>query len=237
MKKAIVIGGTTGIGKALANTLVCNNYKVVITGIEKNIIKELEQKNNPLLTAKYLDCINDSSSNKITELVNGLGGLDLLVFSAGIGHLNKNLGFKVENNANKLNVLAFTEIADWSYRFFEKQGYGHFTAISSLAGLFGYHKAPAYHAAKSYQINYLEGLRQKAFRSKIPIYITDIRPGFVATQMTQGKKLFWVVTKEKAATQIFNYIRKRSTIGYVSKRWSLIAFILKLLPNWIRKRF
>jgi short-subunit dehydrogenase len=236
MKKAIIIGGTTGIGHELANTLVHNNYKVIITGIEKDIIIELEQQNNPFLTAKFLDCINDNGSNKIAELTQELDSLDLLIFSAGIGHLNKNLGFKVENNANKLNVLAFTEIADWSYRFFEKQGYGHFTAISSIAGLFGYYAAPAYHAAKSYQINYLEGLRQKAFKSGKPIYITDIRPGFVATQMTEGKKQFWTVTKEKAATLIFDYIRNKKDVGYVSKRWVLIALILKLIPYWARKR-
>ncbi len=236
MKKAIVIGGTTGIGNELAYTLVRNNYKVIITGIEKDIIKELNQENNPFLNAEYLDCINDNGSDKIAELTQELGGIDLLVFSAGIGHLNKNLGFKVENNANKLNVLAFTEIADWSYRFFEKQGYGHFTSISSIAGLFGYHAAPAYHAAKSYQINYLEGLRQKAFKSGKPIYITDIRPGFVATQMAEGKKRFWTVSKEKAATQIFDYIRKKKDVGYVSKRWVLIAIILKLTPYWLRKR-
>lgn len=236
MKKAIVIGGTTGIGNELANTLIRNNYLVVITGVEKDIIKNLKLSKSQSLTIKYLDCINENSSERVTELVEELGGLDLLVFSAGIGHLNKNLGFKVENNANKLNVLAFTEIADWTYRYFEKQGYGHFTSISSIAGLFGYHAAPAYHAAKSYQINYLEGLRQKAFKSRKPIYITDIRPGFVATQMAEGKKRFWTVSKEKAATQIFNYIRKKKDIGYISKRWVLIAIILKSLPNWARKR-
>ena len=236
MKKAIVIGATSGIGKELAHILLYNNFKVGITGIEQNVLEEFHNANSHNLEIKYFDCIKDNNSEKITELVNTLGGLDLLIFSAGIGNLNKNLGFEVENHANKLNVLAFTEIADWSYKFFEKQGYGHFVAISSIAGLFGYRLAPAYHAAKSYQINYLEGLRQRALKSGMPIFVTDIRPGFVDTAMSKGKRRFWVITKEKAAIQMIAIIEKRKDIGYCSMRWQAVAIVLKLLPNWMRKR-
>lgn len=236
MQKAIIIGATSGIGKALAELLIANNYKVGITGIEQNILEKLRNSNSKNLEIKYLDCKKDSTSERVTELVETLGGLDLLIFSAGIGNLNKDLGFKVENEANKLNVLAFTEIADWSYRFFEKQGNGHFVAISSMAGLFGYRVAPAYHAAKSYQINYLEGLRQKVHKSGSPICVTDIRSGFVDTAMSKRKGGFWVVTKEKVASQIFALIKKRKGIGYCSKRWRIVAIILKLLPSWIRIR-
>ena len=237
MKKAIIIGATSGIGKELAKLFMSNNYKVGVTGLEKNGLEELPGIKPNSLECKYFDCTKDSNSEKITELVEALGGLDLLVFSAGIGHLNNNSGFKVENHANKLNVLAFTEIADWSYRFFEKQGTGHFVAISSIAGIRGYRVAPAYHAAKSYQISYLEALNQKAYRSGMPIYITDIRPGFVKTDMSAGKKRqFWVTTKENAARQIFDFIKNRTDIGYVTKRWQIIAIIMKLVPPWLHKR-
>ncbi|WP_372639778.1 SDR family NAD(P)-dependent oxidoreductase [Ancylomarina sp.] len=155
MKKAIIIGATSGIGKELVKLLISNNYKVGLTGLHTNGIEKLRLNNPAHLEIRYFDCTKESSSEMITELVTSLGGLDLLIFSAGIGHLNGNPGFEIENQANKLNVLAFTEIADWSYRFFEKQGKGHFVSISSIAGLRGYRVAPAYHAAKSYQISYL----------------------------------------------------------------------------------
>lgn len=236
MQKAIIIGATTGIGKALSEILLAHNYKVGITGIEQDILENLKETNSKNLEIKYLDCKKECPSEKIAELVKTLGGLDLLIFSAGIGNLNKDLGFKVENEANKLNVLAFTEISDWSYRFFEKQGTGHFVAISSMAGLFGYRAAPAYHAAKSYQINYLEGLRQKANKSEAKIYITDVRSGFVDTPMSKRKGGIWVVTKEKVAQQIFDLIKKRKGIGYCSKRWRMVAIAIKLVPSWIRNR-
>ena len=236
MKKAIVIGGTSGIGQGIVESLIKNNYKVGVTGIEQNLLTKLQKAYPKNIKTKYLDCIKDDNSKRINELATSLGGLDLLIFSAGIGNLNKNLGHKIENHANQLNVLAFTEIADWSYRFFKNQNKGHFVAISSIAGLSGYREAPAYHAAKSYQINYLQGLRQKAKKSKSPIYITDIRPGFVDTQMSKGKKRFWVAPIKKAVDQTYNLIQKKKGIGYVSKRWQLIAIVLKVLPNWIHKR-
>jgi short-subunit dehydrogenase len=239
MKKAIIIGGTLGIGQGIATVLLSNNYKVGLTGIEKNMLEDLQNLDQKNLEVKYLNCLTDNTSEKITELVETMGGLDLLILSAGIGNLNKDLGFEVENDANKLNVLVFTEIADWTYRFFEKQGHGHFVAITSISGLFGSRIAPAYHAAKSYQIKYLEGLRQRARRDRKTgklIYITDIRPGFVDTTMTECKKMVWAASIDKAAKQIFKLIKKKRGYGYVTNRWRIVAVIIKILPTWIRNR-
>jgi short-subunit dehydrogenase len=159
-----------------------------------------------------------------------------LILSSGTGDLNEKLEFDIENSTNKLNVIAFTEIVDWTFNYFEKQGKGHLVAISSIAGIRGSRIAPAYNASKAYQINYLEGLRQKAKKTKLPIYVTDIRPGFVDTDMAKGEGQFWVATKEKAAKQILGLIKRKKNVGYVSKRWRLISILLKGLPNWIYNR-
>lgn len=233
MKKAIVIGGSSGIGYGLTQELLFNGYKVGVTGVEKDIIKDLQQEN---VKAVYLDCKIGDNPKVITELVDWLGGLDLLVFSAGIGNLNKDLGYSVENEANKLNVLAFTEIIDWTYRFFVKQRKGHLVAVTSISGLFGSRVAPAYHAAKAYQISYLEGFRQKAKKCGWPIHITDIRPGFVETPITEGKKVFWACTKEEAGKQILQSIKRKKKVAYVSRRWIIIATAIKLLPKFLRNR-
>jgi len=192
--------------------------------------------NNPKCRAVYLDCINESVASALDALVKDLGGLDLMVFSAGIGNLNKDLGFKVENNANKLNVLAFTEVVDWTYRFFVNQGFGHLVAVTSISGLFGSRVAPAYHAAKAYQITYLEGYRQKARKTGLPIFITDARPGFVETPMTEGKKTFWMATKETAAKQIFKLIQRERGVGYITKRWRILVVLMNLQPRFVRNR-
>lgn len=236
MKKAIIIGATSGIGRALAKVFLENDYKLGITGIEEELLIELKEISNNKLKVKYLDCNTQQSSAIINDLIEWLGGLDLLIYCAGIGQLDKNLGFKIENEANELNVLAFTKIIDKTYKYFEIKKNGHLVAITSIAGLKGHRIAPAYHAAKAYQISYLEGLRHRAVHSNLPITITDIRPGFVDTGLV-NKKHFWMASKEKAAYQIYNIIKKKKNIGYVTKRWSIIAFILKIIPNWLYSRF
>jgi len=221
MKKVLIIGGTSGIGEGISELFIANNDKVGITGIEREAIEKLDSLGNENIITKYLDCIKEDAAPVIETLVKEMGGLDILIFSAGIGNLNKDLGYVVENKANELNVLAFTEIVDWTYRFFDKQGFGHLVAVTSLSGLFG-----------------SRVVRQKAKRTKKPIYITDARPGFVDTPMTKdkGKKMIWVATKEEAAKQIMSLIKRKKGHGYITKRWGIAAVIVKMLPSFVRNR-
>ena len=109
-------------------------------------------------------------------------------------------------------------------------------AISSVGGLRGNRQAPAYNASKAYQINYMEALRQKAARLKQPVFVTDIRPGLVDTEMAKGEGLFWVSPVDKAARQIVFAIKRKKKIAYVTKRWWFIAIIMKRIPRIIYDR-
>ena len=159
-----------------------------------------------------------------------------MVISSGTGDFNEALDFSIEKRTIDTNVSGFTSITDWAINYFVKQKFGHLVAISSIAGLRGNWLAPAYSASKAYQINYLEGIGQKVYITNLPIYITDIRPGFVNTEMAKGDHLFWVAPVEKAAKQIWNAINKKRKIVYVTKRWLLLAVLFKLAPNWLINR-
>jgi len=65
----------------------------------------------------------------------------------------------------------------------------------------------------------------------IPITVTDIQPGFVNTAMAQGEGLFWLATPEKAAQQIYEAIVNKRSRAYITKRWRIIAWLLKVLPD------
>ncbi len=237
MKKAIVIGASSGIGKGIAQLLAANNYCVGITGRRTDLLEALESTNRNCFVAKTIDVKDTNTiSAKLTELVAELGGLHLIIISSGTGDFNQDLDFEIEKNTINTNILGFTCIADWAFDFFEKQQYGHLAAISSLGGLRGSRVAPAYNASKAYQINYVEGLTQKSKKLGIPIFITDIRPGFVNTAMAKGEGQFWVLSVSKAAHQILVAINKKKQVVYISKRWRLIAIILKIIPNKIYSR-
>jgi len=237
MKKAIIIGATSGIGKGLAKVLADNNYKVGITGRRAELLMELKDENPNSYFVKSFDITETKIAiEKLEELTAELGGLDLLILSSGTGDINDNLTFDIEERTINTNVLGFTCIADWTLNYFEKQKYGHLVAISSIGGLRGSRQAPAYNATKAYQISYLEGLRQKSTKLKESIYVTDIRPGFVNTEMEKGEGLFWVMPVDKTVNQIYKSIIGRKKIAYVTKRWRLIAIILKRLPRQIYDR-
>jgi short-subunit dehydrogenase len=232
MKKAIVLGASSGMGKSLSALLVEEGYYVGITGRRIELLESIRQEHPDKYLIKPFD-ISDTSSiaEKLEELASELGGLDLLVISSGTGDENDSLDFSIENRTIDTNVLGFTCVADWAFRYFEKQKTGHLVAITSIAGLRGNRSAPSYYASKAYQINYLEGLRQKATKSNKQIWITDIRPGLVDTAMAKGEGLFWVMPVDMVVRQIYQAITSKRRIAYVTKRWGLIAKILKLIPN------
>lgn len=237
MNKAIIIGATSGIGKGLAEKLADNNFNVGITGRRTELLNELKlQKPN-----SFIDSIFDITDTKIIvekldKLVVELGGLDLLIISSGTGDLNEKLDFEIEKRTVETNVIGFTCVANWAFNYFESQKSGHLVAISSVGGLRGNRQAPAYNATKAYQINYLEGLRQKATKLKYPIFVTDIRPGFIDTAMAKGEGQFWVATVEKATRQIFDAIKNKKKIAYITKRWRIIGSIFKRIPRQIYDR-
>lgn len=237
MKKAIIIGATSGIGKGLAKILVDNNYKVGITGRRTELLDELKSQNQNSYYTRTFD-ITDTKIivENLDALTTELGGLDLLIISSGTGDLNEKLDFEIEKRIIETNVTGFTCIANWTFNYFENQKSGHLVAISSVGGLRGSRIAPAYNATKAYQVNYLEGLRQKARKLNQQICVTDVRPGFVDTDMAKGEGQFWVATVDKATRQIFEAIKSKKKIVYVTKRWRIIASILKRVPRQIYDR-
>ncbi len=234
MKKAIVVGATSGIGKELARLLAKNGYQVGVTGRRKALLVALKQEQPDSFFIKTFDVTDTTLSIlELNELVAELGGLDLLLISSGTGELNDNLDFEPEKRTIDTNVIGFTAIADWAFNYFRNQGFGHLAAISSIAGIRGLRQSPSYGATKAYQINYLQALRQKAGKLMLPITITDIRPGLVDTDMAKGEGLFWVASVEKAARQMFRALTHRKRVIYVTKRWALVVWILRRIPNFI----
>lgn len=236
MKKAIVIGATSGIGKALALLLADNGYKVGITGRRENLLAKLDNEKPDSFYYLPFDVTADNLEENLNTIAEQLGGLDFLIYSSGVGELNSDLKIDIELPTIDVNVKGFNKAVVWAYQYFEKQKSGQIAVISSIAGLRGSAFAPAYNASKAYQINYLEGLRQKAKKQKLAISITDIRAGFVDTKMAKGPGKFWVASPKKAALQIFNAIKAKKSVIYVTKRWRIIAWLLKLMPRFLYER-
>jgi short-subunit dehydrogenase len=237
MKNAIVIGATSGIGRELALILSQHGYAVGIAGRRLNLLEELKSQLKTPAFIKRIDIsIIPDAMLLLNELISEMGEVDLIVISSGIGFINPDLLWEHEKNTIDVNVTGFTAMANVAFQHFKQIGRGHLVGISSIAALFGHRAAPAYNASKAFISNYLEGLRNKAIHEKLDITITDIKPGFVDTAMAISDRLFWLAPVHKASLQIYRAIEKKKSHAYITKRWTLAAWLMRLLPRFIRAR-
>lgn len=238
MKKAIVIGASSGIGRALARVLAEHGYSIGLAARRSNLLAELARE---LPTPSFVKAIDvsrtDEAMRQMRELIDEMGDVELFVLSAGIGFVNPQLDWNRERDTIDVNVSGFTAMANVAVEYLQTRGSGQIVGLSSIAALRGNRAAPAYNASKAFISNYMEALRNRFRKLNLPIVVTDVQPGFVDTAMAKGEGVFWAAAPEKAAGQIFSAIAKRNEHAYVTKRWRLIAWLLKAAPNWLYHRF
>ena len=237
MKKAIVIGASSGIGRELSKILSGNQYTVGVMARRVHLLDELRNEMGNDVLVERMDLSDaDSAMDALAKLIDKMGGVELVVISAGTGHLNEELDWTLEYDAIKTNVTGFAAIANVAVKHFVGKGSGHLVGISSISALRGGRESPAYNASKAFESNYMEGLRQKVRKLGLPITITDIKPGFVKTAMAKGEGIFWAADADKAAMQVYDAIKRRKSSTYVTRRWRLVAWLIKLLPGFIYER-
>ena len=233
----IIIGATSGIGKALFLKYAIADNHIGIVGRRAHLLNELCQKYPSITITSKADITNlEEIKQAITMLYKELKHIDLAIVCSGTGDINATLDYTIEHTTIDTNVVGWTFTIDRFYQIFEQQGCGHLVAITSIGGLRGEAMAPSYSATKAYQINYMEALRKRAFKSGGHTIVTDIRPGLVDTAMAKGDGLFWVMPVEKVTNQIIMAIKQKKAKAYVTKRWHILACIIKCLPYTIYKR-
>lgn len=233
----IIIGATSGIGKALYEKYAADGNHIGIVGRRTHLLDELQQQHPECTITATADITKqDEVERAIHDFTKELGHVDLAIVCSGTGEINPTLDYALERPTLDTNVMGWTYVIDTLFHLFEQQAHGHLVAITSAGGLRGEPMAPAYSATKAYQINYMEALRKKASKAGGKVIVTDIRPGLVNTAMAKGEGLFWVMPVEKVASQICAAIRKRKSKVYVTKRWHVLAIINKNLPFTLYKR-
>jgi short-subunit dehydrogenase len=235
-KKIIIIGASSGIGREIASRYVAAGNKVGITGRRGNLLLELKNEHPEHVFISCFDVMGNENKQNVQKLIDELGGLDLLIYNSGYGDPSSELSWEIENRTTKTNVNGYVEIVSFVFKYFVQQGHGQIAITSSVAAVRGNSWAPAYSASKAFMSNYAEGLNIKATRLKKDIVVTDIRPGFINTKMAKGNGQFWVISKQKAATEIMNAIEKKRRVAYITRRWWWVAQAMKLLPYSIYRR-
>lgn len=236
-KKAIIVGASSGIGEGLAETLVKDGYMVGITGRREEKLMAIKEKYPENIITCAFDVTEWAYSKKcIDHLLEELGGVDLFIYCSGLGATNKYFDFLIDYKVIRVNIIGFTNAITHIYKYMIGQGHGHIVNISSVAGLRGHHHHAAYHSTKSYQSKYMESLRKLCFKSNCNIKVTDIRPGFVQTEFIEKRPAFLVSSLAKAVKQMYHAIKMQRKVVYVSRRYMIIAFLMKVFPACLYDR-
>lgn len=228
--KAVIIGATSGIGRELAKQMSNEGYLVGITGRRSHLLDSLEKELLGECFKSQMDLTRVSESVEALEkLLETMGDVDIIVVNSGVGSNDPEFPLSDELETVAVNVTGFTAMANVAYHYFSDKQKGHIVGISSVASVRG-GPAAVYHASKAYVSTYLEGLSCRSHAQKNNIFVTDIRPGFVDTAMAKGEGLFWKAPVEKAVKQIFDAIKEKRRIAYITKRWRLIGLLMSCLP-------
>jgi len=131
-------------------------------------------------------------------------------------------------------------MVDTAFNWFaEKHGStipSRIACITSIAGTKGLGAAPAYSATKRFQNHYLECISQQARMRRLPISITDIRPGFVKTDLIAGSNYPLQLNAKEVARSIVDAIEQGKEVKVIDWRYSLLVFFWRMIPRWVWTR-
>lgn len=237
MKKAIVMGATSGIGLEVARLLAERGYKVGVAGRRVERLAEAVRKTDGIVAYRQIDVNDEAAPENLNELIAELGGIDLYFHSSGIGWENVGLDIEREMKTVETNGVGFTRMVTAAYRWFADNNVrGHIACITSIARTRGLGAAPAYSATKRFQSHYLECLSQQSCMRRLGIRITDIRPGFVATDLIAGSNFPLQLSAERVADSIVKAVLRGKETVTIDWRYRLLVAAWAMIPRWLWTR-
>ena len=141
MKKAIIIGATSGIGQEVAKCLLLDGWQIGVAGRRQSALENLQRAAPDQIQIQALDVTQEDAGEKLNMLIDKVGGMDLFLLSSGIGFQNTNLNMEVELNTAYTNVEGFIRVVDTAFIYFRKSGGGHLAV--DIVAFFGTQVRPS----------------------------------------------------------------------------------------------
>lgn len=247
------MGATSGIGQEVAKLLAANGYEVGLAGRREERLVQMAQATPGIVAHRQIDVTKEDAPTELHKLIEELGGMDLYFHSSGIGWENVSLDPDKELKTVETNGVGFVRMVSAAYNWFaeqkadeakqraegdeqrasSKERKARIACITSIARTRGLGAAPAYSATKRMQAHYLECLSQQARMRHLNIGITDIRPGFVATDLIAGSHFPLQLKAEDVARTIVRAIEQGREVVTIDWRYRLLVAAWQLIPRWL----
>ncbi len=240
MKNLLILGAKSEMAVAIAREYAKNGYNLTLAGRNSSELKSLA---NDITTRcqKVVDCVEldilatDTHQAIYEGLAQKPDGVICAIGYMGEQKQNEKDFAECEQviNANFTGIVSFLNIVANDY---EEQQRGFIVAISSVAGDRGRKANYIYGAAKAGLTAYLSGLRNRLAEFEVPVL--TVKPGFVATRMTEGMDLPEKLTAQpsEVAKSVYNAQQKGKDVIYCKWIWRYIMFVIKNIPEFIFKK-
>lgn len=245
MGKAIIIGATSGIGRAVAIHLLEKGWTVGISGRRSDALEDIASIYERAVPQQMDITIPDAVST-LDSLLELVGPPDLFLHVSGVGYQNPALDEDRELLMVRTNCEGMVRIVTHFINYVKSSGEysnerkAQIGVVTSVAGTAGLGVAPAYSATKKMQSTYLSALSQLVRMERLPVCLSDIRPGFVATEFLNPEKKYpMMITVDDAATHILKGLERKKRIIIFDWKFKCLTFIWKLIPRpiWERMTF
>ena len=239
-KSALILGGRSDIGRAIAHGLAADGYEVALAARNVESLEtdktDLELRHNVPVSLHEFDVLDTAGMD---SFVDGLGSLPDVVVSV--------VGLLGEQEENEKDIDQATRVMRSNYEGpslllglfanrMEQRGSGTLVGVSSVAGDRGRATNYVYGSAKAGFTAFLSGLRNRLAGKGV--HVITVKPGFVRTQMTEGMKLPAPLTAEpeEVANATVKAVRKNKSVVYTKPVWALIMLIITHIPEPVFKK-
>lgn len=242
LRRAVVVGASSGIGAELARQLAREGYALALLARREDALVALTNEINTAAgeprAVYYVHDVTDYAaiSGLFQTLLRDLKRIDVFVYVAGVmPNVDfSEYAFEKDKLMTEVHLLGAMAWLGQAATLFERMKSGKIVGISSVAGDRGRVKNPAYNASKAGFDTYLEALRNRLTRSGV--HVLTVRPGPVDTPMTKQVGGLFMVSPDKVCRDIVRAMRRRQQVLYTPARWRWIMFIVRNLPSVIFRR-
>lgn len=244
-RHAIVVGASSGLGAEIARQLASDGAAVALLARRddqlRHVADGITANGGRAITRAHDVRRSETVPALLEDLVRELGGLDLLVYAAGIMNLPHEGEYdaakdRAELEVNLLGAMAWTAPVA---AMFEAKRAGTIVAISSVAGERGRRTFPAYSTSKAGLTAWMEALRNRVAR--FGVNVVTAKPGFVDTslldQLERRPRGLLLTPAPKAARSILAAARRGGSPSVFVPRflWPIVM-VLRHMPSVIFRR-
>jgi NAD(P)-dependent dehydrogenase (short-subunit alcohol dehydrogenase family) len=250
---AVVTGGASGIGRALAEELSRRGAEVVVADLQADLAEEVAagiRARGGQATAEFLDVTDFAAVQRLVgATADARGRIDYLFNNAGIAVLGELVHYQIEDwyRVLDVNLRGVVHGVQAVYPILWRQGFGHIVNTASIAGLLPVAGLLSYSASKHAVVGLSTSLRIEAAAAGVRVSV--LCPGAIETPIVSGGKFgkilqpapeevrrrLWEknrpISPERCAREALDGVARNRAVLVVPSRWRIAWWLYRLSPS------